>query len=156
MKALANYGSHEKYVHKYQGVNSRLDEIQAAILDVKLQGLDADNTRRREIAELYMAQIHNPHLVLPQSYDALAHVWHVFVIRTKERDRLQTYFSDRGIQTLIHYPIPPHKQGAYKDLSELSLPITEQIHREILSLPISPVMDEQQVRQIINVINEYE
>jgi len=156
VRALANYGSEEKYVNKYQGLNSRLDEMQAAVLDTKLNYLDAENARRREIAAYYIANINNPLITLPElPEDKSSHVWHLFVIRTQNRDLLQKHLSDKGIQTLIHYPIPPHKQQAYPELNGLSLPITEKIHREVLSLPISPVLTEGEVKIVVSIINSY-
>jgi len=156
IRALANYGSEEKYVNKYQGLNSRLDEMQAAVLDTKLKYLDAENERRREIAQFYIENINNPLVILPECpSNKDSHVWHLFVIRTAERDRLKQYLSDNGIQTLIHYPIPPHKQQAYPQLNALSLPITEQIHREVLSLPISPVLTDEEIKTVVNTINSY-
>lgn len=156
IRALANYGSEEKYVNKYQGLNSRLDEMQAAVLDTKLKYLDAENERRREIALFYIENINNPLVILPEwPSDKDSHVWHLFVIRTAERDKLKQYLSDNGIQTLIHYPIPPHKQQAYPQLNALSLPITEQIHREVLSLPISPVLTDEEIKTVVNTINSY-
>lgn len=156
IRAIANYGSHKKYVNLYKGLNSRLDEIQAAVLDVKLKYIDDDNARRREIAHRYVSEIKNEHIVLPEiPADDKEHVWHIFVVRTKERDKLQQYLKDNGIETLIHYPIPPHKQQAYKEWNDLSFPITEQIHREVLSLPISPVLTEKEIDTVINVINNY-
>lgn len=156
IRTLANYGSEEKYVNKYQGLNSRLDEIQAAVLDSKLNYLDAENTRRREVAEYYIANITNPLIILPEMpADKHNHVWHLFVIRTKDRNRLQKHLSDNGIQTLIHYPIPPHKQQAYPELNGLSLPITEQIHNEVLSLPISPVLTDEEINTVVSAINSY-
>lgn len=156
IRALANYGSEEKYINKYQGLNSRLDEMQAAALDIKLKYLDAENERRREIARYYIENISNPLITLPQkTSDINNHVWHLFVIRTAERDRLQKYLSDNTIQTLIHYPIPPHKQQAYPQLNGLSLPITEQIHREVLSLPISPVLTNEEIKKVVDTINSY-
>ena len=156
IRALANYGSETKYINKYQGLNSRLDEIQAAMLDVKLKYLDAENQRRREIADYYLTNITNPKIKLPQppAYQ-LEHTWHVFVVRTKERDRLQRFLAAADIQTLIHYPIPIHKQEAYANLSTLSLPITEQIHREVLSLPMSPVLTNEEVKKIVDTLNTY-
>lgn len=157
--ALGNYGSEKKYVNSYQGLNSRLDEIQAAFLDVKLKYIDAENQRRREIAQQYCNHIKHPDIQLPlnhlHDFEAGSHVFHLFVIRTAHRDKLQAYLSGRNIQTLIHYPIPPHKQDAYKIWNHLTLPVTEQIHREVLSLPISPVMTEEEVQHIIQVINAY-
>ena len=155
VKALANYGSDFKYHHIYKGVNSRLDEIQAAVLDAKLPGLQHDNERRRDISRLYREQIKNPWIILPKVFDENAHVWHLFVVRTRERDRFQKYLADNGIQTVIHYPTPPHKQDAYKNLSGMSLPVTEEIHREVLSLPISPVMSDEEVKTVVEIVNGY-
>jgi dTDP-4-amino-4,6-dideoxygalactose transaminase len=156
VRALANYGSHKKYENKYQGLNSRLDEIQAAFLDVKLRYIDIENQIRREIAEKYLSGISNKKIklpILPQNINE--HVWHLFVIHTKEREKLQHFLNDKNIQTLIHYPIPPHKQQAYKEWNYLSFPITEQIHEEVLSLPISPVMTEEEVEMVINAVNSF-
>ncbi len=156
IRALANYGSEEKYINKYKGLNSRLDEIQAAVLDEKLKYLDEENEKRREIAKYYIKNITNPEMIVPPfPEDKKEHVWHLFVIRTKERDRLQNYLKDNGIQTLIHYPIPPHKQDAYPELHHLSFPITEQIHNKVLSLPISPVMTEEEIQKVVKTINNY-
>ena len=155
VKALANYGSDRKYHHIYKGLNSRLDEIQAAVLDVKLPYLLQDNQRRREIAKYYRENIKNPLIVLPQTYDEKAHVWHVFAVRTAERDCFQKYLGDNGVQTIIHYPTPPHKQPAYAEWNHLSFPVTEQIHREIISLPISPVMTDEEVKQLVEIVNGY-
>lgn len=156
VRAIANYGSEEKYVNKYQGLNSRIDEIQAAVLNVKLPYLDEENTRRREIAKYYIENITNPAIALPKlPKDELTHVWHVFVVRCQQRDKLQQYLKDNNIQTLIHYPIPPHKQEAYKEWNNLSFPITEQIHNEVLSLPISPALTDEEVQTIVRVINQF-
>lgn len=156
IRALANYGSNQKYVNIYQGLNSRLDEIQAAVLGVKLKYIDAENNRRREIAKRYIAEIKNPNIILPENPESEAeHVWHVFIIRTAEREKLQNYLTENGVQTLIHYPIPPHKQEAYKEWNNLSFPISEKIHEEVLSLPISPVMNDDEVTEIIQVINKF-
>ncbi|WP_312762523.1 DegT/DnrJ/EryC1/StrS family aminotransferase [Epilithonimonas sp.] len=156
IRALANYGSNQKYVNIYQGLNSRLDEIQAAVLGVKLKYIDAENSRRKEIAKRYIAEIKNPNIILPENPESEAeHVWHLFVIRTTERERLQNYLTENGVQTLIHYPIPPHQQEAYKEWNDLSFPITEKIHEEVLSLPISPVMREEEVIKIITILNNY-
>ena len=155
VKALANYGSDRKYHHIYKGLNSRLDEIQAAVLDVKLKYLDADNQRRREIAHTYIDKISNPKIILPKYYEDAAHVWHVFTVRTEKRDEFQKYLTDNGIQTVIHYPTPPHKQEAYKEWNNMSFPISEEIHRTIISLPISPVMTENEVNEVIRVVNAY-
>jgi len=156
IRTLANYGSEEKYVNKYQGLNSRLDEIQAAVLDVKLKYLDAENGRRREIAKYYIDNINHPDIILPQwPTDENAHVWHLFVIRTKERMRLQQYLAWNDIQTLIHYPTPPTKQEAYKEYNHLTFAITEQIHDEVLSLPISPVLTDEEIKNIVSTLNSY-
>ena len=155
VKALGNYGSDRKYHHIYKGINSRLDEIQAAILDVKLKYLDADNARRREIAKYYRENIKNPRIVLPKVYDEMAHVWHLFVVRCDDRDGLVQYFENNGIQTNIHYPMPPHLQGAYKEWRDCSYPVTEKIHREVLSLPVSPVMTQEEVDKIVGTVNKF-
>lgn len=157
IRAIANYGSSKKYVNDYKGINSRLDEIQAAVLRVKLPRLDADNQRRREIARYYCENIKNPDIILPlrPPPSALRHVWHLFVIRHPQRDKLQKYLLDNGIQTLIHYPIPPHKQLAYREWNNLSLPVTEKIHNEVLSLPVSQVMTEDEVDRVVKIINSY-
>jgi dTDP-4-amino-4,6-dideoxygalactose transaminase len=156
IRAIANYGSAKKYVNEYQGLNSRLDEIQAAVLNVKLKYIDAENLRRKSIAEKYCKKIKNNEIILPHiPSHGDEHVWHLYVIRTEKRDRLQTYLNENGIQTLIHYPIPPHQQQAYNILNEISLPITEKIHNEVLSLPISPVMSEEEVEKVIEIINNY-
>ena len=139
----------------YKGVNSRLDEIQAAVLNVKLKYLDKDNARRREISKYYRENIKNRIIILPETYDESAHVWHVFAVRTPERDRFQKYLEENNIQTIIHYPTPPHKQGAYQEWNNLSYPISEEIHRTIISLPISPVMTDDEVERISEVINVY-
>ena len=157
IRALRNYGSHVKYENLYKGVNSRLDEIQAAILRIKLKELDRENERRREIATYYLNHINNSKIILPKivNRDLSSHVWHLFVVRTKEREKLQSYLKEKGIQTLIHYPVPPHKQQAYKEWSNLSYPISEQIHNEELSLPISPVQSIETTRKIVEVINSF-
>jgi len=169
VRALGNYGSRQKYVNDYQGLNSRLDEIQAAVLRVKLRRLDADNRRRREIAQYYSENISNPAVILPGIPDTgdglpagqagiqdfIGHIWHLYVVRTKNRDRLQDYLARNGIQTLIHYPIPPHKQEAYRAWNGYELPVTEKIHREVLSLPISQVMADEDVQTITHTINAY-
>lgn len=155
IRAIANYGSDYKYHHVYKGVNSRLDEIQSAILDAKLPYLDEDNARRREIATAYRTRITNPKIILPKTYDENAHVWHVFVIRTENRDVLAKYLNDNDIQTNIHYPTPPHKQGAYSELANQSFSVSEEIHRTCLSLPISPVLTDEEVERIVGVINAW-
>ncbi|MFU0967501.1 DegT/DnrJ/EryC1/StrS family aminotransferase [Kluyvera ascorbata] len=152
--ALRNYGSHQKYQNKYKGVNSRLDEIQAAMLSVKMKYIDNDNEIRRSIASRYLNEIICPDVILPFVSDfGLDHVWHLFVIKTRYRNKLQHYLSDNGIHTLVHYPIPPHKQDAYTELSGLSFPITESLHDEVLSLPLDPTMSESDVDQVITILN---
>ncbi|WP_312389411.1 DegT/DnrJ/EryC1/StrS family aminotransferase [Chryseobacterium sp.] len=156
IRALANYGSNQKYVNIYQGLNSRLDEIQAAVLDVKLKYIDHENNIRREIAKRFISEINNPAIILPENPENESeHVWHVFVIRSEKRDELHAYLTENGVQTLIHYPIPPHHQEAYKEWKTLSFPISEKIHQEVLSLPISPVMTEEEVEKIIDVVNKF-
>jgi dTDP-4-amino-4,6-dideoxygalactose transaminase len=174
VRAMANYGSSKKYINEYKGLNSRLDEIQAAVLRVKLPRLDEDNARRREIAGYYFNNITNPEIILPNNRQStadnsqpqpgvnlspfsfnLSHVWHLFVIRHPERDRLQQYLTDNGIQTLIHYPVPPHKQSAYREWNSLSFPVTEKIHREVLSLPVSQLMEETEAMKVTEIINKF-
>lgn len=155
IRALGNYGSHIKYENLYQGLNSRLDEMQAALLRVKLKHVEREAQSRREIAKAYLEGIKNSKVILPQWQTDEQHVFHLFVIRTHERDSLQKYLADNGVQTLIHYPIPPHKQKAYQAWSNLSFPITEKIHQEVLSLPISPLMNETDVQQVIKLVNDY-
>lgn len=155
VRALGNYGSHIKYQNKYKGINSRLDELQAALLGVKLKTLDADTQIKRNIANLYLREITNDKIILPKILQQSAHVWHLFVIRTKDRDGLLQYLAHNDIQAVIHYPIPPHKQEAYKEWNELSYQISEQIHAEVLSLPLSPVMTLQEVNKVIEVLNNY-
>lgn len=153
IRSLANYGSSKKYVFDHQGLNSRLDEIQAAVLNVKLKYLDEDTELRRKVARYYIDNIKHPDIILPVVKDWSAHVFHLFTIRTSRRDELQKYLSEHGVQTLIHYPIPPHKQACYAEWNSLSFPITEKIHAQELSLPISPVMTEEEVKQVVKVIN---
>ena len=160
LKALRNYGSHEKYKNLFVGVNSRLDEIQAAILNVKLEHLDDETKIRRQIANLYIEGINNPLITLPyvkhETFNHSQHVWHVFVIRTQYREALQKYLAEHDVQTLIHYPIPPHQQQAYKEWNNLSYPISEQIHAEILSLPIGPTLMIEDAKKVIQLCNEFE
>jgi dTDP-4-amino-4,6-dideoxygalactose transaminase len=153
--ALRNYGSKRKYENIYQGLNSRLDELQAAFLNVKLKYIQKDIEARRDVANYYLENIKNPLVVMPKVNDWQGHVWHLFVIRNKNRDELQKYLSDNNIQTLIHYPIPPHKQGAYKKYNGLSFPITERIHKEVLSLPISNTLLKGELDYITSTINQY-
>ncbi len=159
LKALRNYGSHEKYKNLFVGVNSRLDEIQAAMLDVKLKHLDAEVKHRRIIANKYLEGIKNPELSLPltdtdaSQYDQ--HVWHLFVVRSENREALQQYLAENGVQTLIHYPIPPHKQHAYKEWNNLSYPISEKIHNEVMSLPMGPTLSLDDVQKVIQLCNSF-
>ncbi len=155
IRSIANYGSTIKYHNEYKGLNSRLDEIQAAVLRVKLNYLDQENNIRRKIANSYLENIKNSKLILPSKpKNELEHVWHLFVIRTKNRTELQNQLADHSIQTLIHYPIPPHLQKAYSSFRELDLPITTDIHNEVISLPISPVMKKEEVEKIILLLND--
>ena len=154
--ALANYGSSRKYVFKYKGRNSRLDEIQAAILDVKLHHLDDDNLRRQQTAHYYYDHILNPLIRLPQRLEDTQNVYHLFPIFCPERDRLQQFLTNLGIQTQIHYPIPPHQQECYKEWESMHFPITEQIHNQELSLPISPVQTMQETQEIVQQINRFQ
>jgi len=154
IRALGNYGSHKKYENCYQGINSRLDEMQATFLRVKLNHLDKETEKRRVIAEYYLENINNPQIILPVINNRASHVWHLFIIRTQNRAELQKYLLDNGIQTLIHYPIPPHKQQAYKNKHDVAYPITELIHQDVLSLPISPVQSMEDTKKIVAVINQ--
>ena len=160
IRAIGNYGSHKKYENLYQGMNSRLDEIQAALLRVKLKSIDNETNRRQQIADQYIHRIQNDVLILPvqPSESPLTRedcVWHLFVVRTTERERFQTYLTDQGIQTLIHYPIAPHHQQAYKHWANQNYPISETLHEQVLSLPISPVMTDDQVQAVINAVNAF-
>ncbi|PKL49118.1 MAG: aminotransferase [Candidatus Riflebacteria bacterium HGW-Riflebacteria-2] len=155
LRALRNYGSQVKYENLYQGINSRLDELQAAILRVKLKHLAEENSRRSQIAGVYLKNINNPLVNLPQVSEPSSHVWHLFVIRCADRKKLQRFLDDRKIQTLVHYPIPPHLQQAYRQLNDLSFPITEKIHREVLSLPVNPVMSDNDTDKIVDAVNEF-
>lgn len=155
LKALRNYGSHVKYRNLYKGINSRLDELQAAFLSVKLRALDADNAHRAQIARHYLSSITNGAVVLPTVEHADGHVWHVFVVRVQNREHFQAYLTGRGVQTVIHYPIPPHQQPAYAELATGSFPISEQIHNEIISLPISNILSAEDADKIVSVVNEY-
>lgn len=152
---LRNYGSEEKYYNDYIGVNSRLDELQAAFLNVKLPNLDVDNEYRRTIAKRYLSEIDNDKIMLPFWDYSNNHVFHLFVIRTEKRQDLQEYLKQNGIETLVHYPVPPHKQKALKNWNHLSFPITEKIHNEVLSLPISPIMTNDEVDFVIEILNQY-
>ncbi len=155
VRALRNYGSQEKYKNIYQGVNSRLDELQAAILRVKLPHLDTETKKRQDIAEFYLNNISNKKIILPTLTTKESHVWHLFVIRTTHRDELQNYLLEKGIQTLIHYPIPPHQQEAYKEWNKLSFPISEQIHNEVVSLPMGSFLNHNQLQTIVSALNDF-
>ena len=156
VRAMANYGSKEKYLNEMKGLNSRMDEIQAAVLCLKLKRLDADNEVRRKVAQAYSEGITNPLITLPtQCEDPLQNVWHVYPIRTPERNHLREYLSQKGIGTMVHYPVPPHRQKAYSEWNDRSYPLSEHIHREILSLPMSPVMEEEEIRRVVEVLNAY-
>ena len=156
LKALRNYGSHKKYENLYQGVNSRLDEIQAAMLRVKLPYLPAETARRQQIAARYCHEIHNPMITLPRLQAPASHVWHLFVVRCVRRDALQQHLLKAGIQTLIHYPVPPHRQQAYVQLQSMELPVTELIHQQVLSLPIGPTISDEEVSHVIAAINGFD
>ncbi len=156
VRSIANYGSSKKYVNDVKGVNSRLDEIQAAVLNVKLKYLDNENDLRRRVAKDYCAGIKNEKIILPElPADVNEHVWHLFVLRCEQRDQLQAFLEKNGVQTLIHYPIPPHLQGAYQSFRQLSLPVTEKIHNEVLSLPISSVITAVEINKVVETINKF-
>lgn len=155
IRSLRNYGSEKKYQNDSIGVNSRLDELQASFLSLKLPTLDADNENRRVIAKRYLSEIKNDKIILPFWDLRNNHVFHLFVIRTKKRDDLQNYLTENNIETMIHYPIPPHKQKALESWNNLSFPITEKIHEEVLSLPICPVMTMDKVSYVISILNKY-
>lgn len=155
IRALRNYGSKVKYENIYKGVNSRLDELQAAILSVKLKYLDRDNQKRRSIANYYLEHIRNEKLILPRRASQGSHVWHLFVVRTQGRDAFRKYLLDMGIKTDVHYPIPPHKQQAYKELNHGYYPVTEEIHQTILSLPIDITMSADDMRLVVNACNTF-
>lgn len=156
IRALGNYGSNKKYENLYKGTNSRLDEIQAAMLRVKLRYLDNEIEKRREIANYYLENIKNENIILPTIRNKDNHVWHLFVIRTNKREELQKYLFDNYIQTLIHYPLAPHKQEAYSEWKDKSYPVSEQIHDEVLSLPIGSHLELDEIRYITKIINEFE
>ena len=154
IKALRNYGSHKKYENLYLGINSRLDELQAGLLSVKLKYLDKETDVRRAIAERYNAEITNPKIILPNlPADRNEHAWHLYVVQVANRENFQLALAEKNIQTLIHYPIPPHKQEAYKSWNNLSFPISEKMHRNVVSLPISPVMTHDEVSFVIDAVN---
>ncbi len=155
LRATRNYGSHIKYQNKYKGFNSRLDELQAAMLNLKLPHLDADNQKRLHIAYRYLREVKNVKIILPHLVAGAGHNFHLFVVRVAEREHFQLYLLKKGIQTLIHYPIAPHQQPALSDFRYLQLPVTELIHNEVVSLPMSPVLTDDEVTQIIDALNAY-
>ena len=155
IRALANYGSERKYVFKYVGINSRMSEIDAAVLRVKLKYLDADNAQRQQLAAYYYEHISNAHITLPQRLPNENNVYHQFPIFSAQRDRLQAHLTTCGVQTLIHYPIPPHKQACYKDWHDRSYPITEKIHAQELSIPMNQVLTLEQAQQVVAAINSF-
>ncbi|KQO33130.1 aminotransferase [Flavobacterium sp. Leaf82] len=153
--SLRNYGSEKKYHNEFIGVNSRLDELQASFLNLKLPNLNSDNNKRRAIAKRYLAEIKNDKIILPDWDFSTNHVFHLFVVRTENRENLQEYLIKNNIQTVIHYPIAPHKQKALLDWNNLSFPVTEKIHNEVLSVPISPVLTDSEVSFVIDIINKF-
>lgn len=155
LKMLRNYGAKTKYVNDLTGFNSRLDELQAAMLLIKLNELDADNNRRRDLAKFYLTQLSNPKVILPVVPDFEAHVFHLFVLRITNRDEFMNYMDQNGVGTLIHYPIPPHRQKALSEFNHLSFPVTEKIHETVVSIPISPVMTSGEIERVIEVVNSY-
>ena len=155
IKKLRNYGSSSKYVNELLGVNSRLDEIQASFLSVKLPFLDKDNQARRDIANAYLEGISNPKVVLPCYDGSKNHVFHLFVVQVASREHFQDYLKDKAIATLIHYPIPPHQQKALQDLKNLRFEVSQTLHQQVISLPISPVMTQLQIEKVINAVNAY-
>lgn len=155
LRALRNYGSHIKYQNIYQGLNSRLDEIQSAMLSVKLKYLNAQTIARQQLADFYLRDISNPYITLPEITESKAHVWHLFVVRTPYRKELIEHLIEHGVQTQVHYPIAPHKQQAYKKFNHLSLPLTEQLQDEVLSLPISPYLSKKEYKHVVDTVNMF-
>ena len=155
VRALANYGSQKKYVFKYVGMNSRMSEPDAAVLDVKLKYLDDDNKKRQRLAAYYYEHINNSQIALPMRISDENNVYHQFPIFCERRDELQEYLTKSGIQTLIHYPIPPHKQECYSEWNGRSYPITEKIHREELSIPMNQVVSEKDANEVVSVLNNF-
>ena len=155
IKALGNYGSHKKYENIYQGVNSRLDEIQAAMLSVKLKHLNVEINQRRYITNRYLNEINNPRIELPRLDNENSHVWHLFVVRCAYRDTLQKHLQENGVQSLVHYPLPPHKQQAYKEWNDMSLSHTEKLHQQVMSLPVDPTMKDEDIEFVIEVVNSF-
>jgi len=154
IRALGNYGSQKKYENLYQGVNSRLDEIQAAMLRVKLRHLDDEIESRRNVAEYYLDHIDNPEIQLPAVINREGHVWHLFVVRSAMRNELQQHLAEQGVQTLIHYPVPPHHQSAFHHWREFQFPLTEKIHQQVLSLPMGPLVDAGSLKYIVDLLNK--
>jgi dTDP-4-amino-4,6-dideoxygalactose transaminase len=155
IRALGNYGSKEKYLNIYKGINSRLDELQAGFLRVKLRYIYQETNKRRKIANFYLNNINNKKIILPVLKNETSHVWHLFIIRTKNRDKLQKYLKNKNINTMVHYPIPIHKQLAYKEYNNLIFPIAEKVSKEILSLPLNPYLNEKELSYVVNTINNY-
>jgi dTDP-4-amino-4,6-dideoxygalactose transaminase len=153
--ALRNYGSHKKYHNIYAGTNSRMDEIQAAMLSVKLKYIEDETKIRQRIASRYLEEIKNEHIELPKLTSQQGHVWHLFVLKTKRREALVSYLQKENIATMIHYPIPPHKQQAYDNLKHYYLPLTETIHNEVLSLPLDPTLSDSEIEMVINAVNGF-
>ncbi len=153
IRAIANYGSSRKYVFDYVGRNSRIDELQAAVLDVKLKYLDADNARRQEIASIYISQVDNSIIHLPHPSES---VYHIFPVLCEQRDKLQTFLQQNGVGTVIHYPIPPHRQACYRQWNDLTLPVTERIHAQELSIPCYQAMKNEEVEQIVTLLNRFD
>ncbi|GAB3888102.1 DegT/DnrJ/EryC1/StrS family aminotransferase [Spirosoma agri] len=155
LRALRNYGSVQKYVNDYIGHNSRLDELQAAILSAKLPSLTTENERRKGLARLYLDGITNPDVMLPPTDQMDQDVWHLFVVRHARRDQFRAFLHERGIGTDVHYPVPPHKQLAYSEHAQCVLPISEQLHRDVISLPLNPTLTNDEVNYIIDTINQF-
>jgi dTDP-4-amino-4,6-dideoxygalactose transaminase len=155
LRALRDYGSDSKNVHRLSGSNSRLDELQAAVLRVKLRHLDEDNGRRRQIAATYLERVRNPRIVLPAAVAPQSHVWHLFVVRTRDREALRAHLDHGGIGTAVHYPVPPHHQRALASFRELPLPVAEELHREVLSLPLHPALTDAEVAQVVDALNAF-
>jgi dTDP-4-amino-4,6-dideoxygalactose transaminase len=155
LRALRNYGSAEKYHNRYKGRNSRLDELQAAFLRIRLESLDQENTQRRAVAQRYLSEIVNPRILLPARVPGEESVWHLFVVRAADRDALKRHLAEQGIETEVHYPIPPHKQEAYREWNHLSFPVTEALHREVLSLPMGPHLTGEAVTAVVKAVNAF-
>ncbi len=155
LMALRNYGSETKYYNLYKGTNSRLDELQAAFLSIKLKYLDEDNSRRKEIADFYIKNINNPKIILPKVTNIDGHVWHLFAIRCHQREELLEYLKSNGIQTVIHYPVPPHRQQAYSEIANLKFPVSDEIHKTIVSIPISPLLSDEMMKRVADILNDF-